>query len=188
MLIDTDDKNIIDDYLSNGSNNAATRLIRKYEKFVFAIALRYTGSYDDAEDLTQEVFIKALNNLKKFKQDSSLKTWLYRITVNTCITFMRKKKITTFFRLDDNSDAIKKQKDFSPEQYYIADELERKFLDELSKLPEKQRETFALRYFDNLSYEEISKLLGTSVGGLKANYFQAIKKLSEKLKSEKLYG
>jgi len=187
-LIDKDDKNIIDDYLSNGSNNAATRLIRKYEKFVFAIALRYTGSYDDAEDLTQEVFIKALNNLKKFKQDSSLKTWLYRITVNTCITFMRKKKITFFFRLDDNSDAIKKQKDFSPEQYYIADELERKFLDELSKLPEKQRETFALRYFDNLSYEEISKLLGTSVGGLKANYFQAIKKLSEKLKSEKLYG
>ncbi|MCX8010107.1 MAG: RNA polymerase sigma factor, partial [Ignavibacteria bacterium] len=93
-----------------------------------------------------------------------------------------------FFRLDDNSDAIKKQKDFSPEQYYIAHELERKFLDEISKLPEKQRETFALRYFDNLSYEEISKLLGTSVGGLKANYFQAIKKLSEKLKSEKSYG
>ncbi|HOQ48301.1 MAG TPA: RNA polymerase sigma factor [Candidatus Kapabacteria bacterium] len=183
-MIDSEDKNIIEEYITNGSNNAATRLIRKYEKFVFAIALRYVASYDDAEDLTQEVFIKVLNNLKKFKQDSSLKTWLYRITVNACITFVRKKKITSFFRLDDNSDVIKKQKEFSPEQYYIADELERKFLNELTKLPEKQRETFALRYFDNLSYEEISQLLGTSVGGLKANYFQAIKKLSEKLKSE----
>ena len=183
-MIDSEDKNIIEEYITNGSNNAATRLIRKYEKFVFAIALRYVASYDDAEDLTQEVFIKALNNLKKFKQDSSLKTWLYRITVNACITFVRKKKITSFFRLDDNSDVIKKQKEFSPEQCYIADELERKFLNELTKLPEKQRETFALRYFDNLSYEEISQLLGTSVGGLKANYFQAIKKLSEKLESE----
>jgi len=103
-LIDGEDKNIIEEYITNGSNNAATRLIRKYEKFVFAIALRYVASYDDAEDLTQEVFIKALNNLKKFKQDSSLKTWLYRITVNACITFVRKKKITSFFRLDDNSD------------------------------------------------------------------------------------
>lgn len=183
-MIELEEKYLIQDYIANKSNQAATQLIRKYQKFVFAVALRYVGSYDDAEDLTQEVFIKALNNLHKFNQKSSLKTWLYKITVNTCFTFLRKKKIMSFFRIDDNNDVIKKQKDFSPEQYYLGNELERKFLEELAKLPEKQRETFALRYFENLSYEEISKLLGTSVGGLKANYFQAVKKLSEKLKSE----
>lgn len=183
-MLDQEEKYIIQEYIANKSNKAATQLIRKYQKFVFAVALRYVGSYDDAEDLTQEVFIKALNNLHKFNQNSSLKTWLYRITVNTCLSFIRKKKLMSFLRIDDNNDVIKKQKDFSPEQYYLGNELERRFLLELTKLPEKQRETFALRYFDNLSYEEISKLLGTSVGGLKANYFQAIKKLSEKLRSE----
>jgi len=187
-LLDQEEKHIIQEYIANKSNKAATQLIRKYQKFVFAVALRYVGSYDDAEDLTQEVFIKALNNLHKFNQNSSLKTWLYRITVNTCLSFIRKKKLMSFLRIDDNNDVIKKQKDFSPEQYYLGNELERRFLLELTKLPEKQRETFALRYFDNLSYEEISKLLGTSVGGLKANYFQAIKKLSEKLRSEILNG
>lgn len=187
-MLDQEEKHIIQEYIANKSNKAATQLIRKYQKFVFAVALRYVGSYDDAEDLTQEVFIKALNNLHKFNQNSSLKTWLYRITVNTCLSFIRKKKLMSFLRIDDNNDVIKKQKDFSPEQYYLGNELERRFLLELTKLPEKQRETFALRYFDNLSYEEISKLLGTSVGGLKANYFQAIKKLSEKLRSEILNG
>jgi len=187
-LLDQEEKHIIQEYIANKSNKAATQLIRKYQKFVFAVALRYVGSYDDAEDLTQEVFIKALYNLHKFNQNSSLKTWLYRITVNTCLSFIRKKKLMSFLRIDDNNDVIKKQKDFSPEQYYLGNELERRFLLELTKLPEKQRETFALRYFDNLSYEEISKLLGTSVGGLKANYFQAIKKLSEKLRSEILNG
>jgi len=187
-LLDQEEKYIIQEYIANKSNKAATQLIRKYQKFVFAVALRYVGSYDDAEDLTQEVFIKALYNLHKFNQNSSLKTWLYRITVNTCLSFIRKKKLMSFLRIDDNNDVIKKQKDFSPEQYYLGNELERRFLLELTKLPEKQRETFALRYFDNLSYEEISKLLGTSVGGLKANYFQAIKKLSEKLRSEILNG
>lgn len=187
-MLDQEEKYIIQEYIANKSNKAATQLIRKYQKFVFAVALRYVGSYDDAEDLTQEVFIKALYNLHKFNQNSSLKTWLYRITVNTCLSFIRKKKLMSFLRIDDNNDVIKKQKDFSPEQYYLGNELERRFLLELTKLPEKQRETFALRYFDNLSYEEISKLLGTSVGGLKANYFQAIKKLSEKLRSEILNG
>lgn len=187
-MLDQEEKHIIQEYIANKSNKAATQLIRKYQKFVFAVALRYVGSYDDAEDLTQEVFIKALYNLHKFNQNSSLKTWLYRITVNTCLSFIRKKKLMSFLRIDDNNDVIKKQKDFSPEQYYLGNELERRFLLELTKLPEKQRETFALRYFDNLSYEEISKLLGTSVGGLKANYFQAIKKLSEKLRSEILNG
>lgn len=183
-MLEIEDKNIIDEYLANGSNRAATELIRKYQKFVFSVALRYVNSYDDAEDLTQEVFIKALKSLSKFNQKSSFKTWLYRITVNTCLTFLRKKKFMSLLRLDDNYDVVTKQKDFSPEQYYIGNELEHRFLQELAKLPEKQRETFALRYFENMSYEEISQLLGTSVGGLKANYFQAVKKLAEKLKSE----
>ena len=177
--------NIIDEYISSGSDKAATQIIRTHQKFVFAVALRFLNSYEDAEDITQEVFIKALQNLKKFNRKSSLKTWLYRITVNSCINYKRKKSIFSVFSRSHDADLDNiKGSAYSPEQSYLGAELETRFLAELAKLPEKQRETFALRYFENMTYEEISAMIGTSVGGLKANYFQAVKKLAEKLNKD----
>lgn len=183
------DREIIDEYVSGNRERAATAFVRKYQNFVFSIALRYLKSYDDADDAAQEVFIKALKSVHKFRADSSLKTWLYRITQNVCTNISRKKKFTSFFGSgsEENDEYLNiPDTGQNPEQKFLSAEFEDKFMGILNRLPEKQRETFALRYFDELPYEEISKLLGTSVGGLKANYFQAVKKLADYLKDEKI--
>lgn len=181
------DNQIISEYVSGNRDIAATAFVRKYQKFVYSVALRYIKDEDDAYDVSQDVFIKALNNLHKFRQESSIKTWLYKITANTSKTHLRKKKLLAFFKFIDRDevDLENLQVSYETPSKNIEDkEFENNFLRILDKLPDKQRETFALRYFDNLSYEEISNLLGTSIGGLKANYYQAVKKLTALLKKE----
>jgi RNA polymerase sigma-70 factor (ECF subfamily) len=183
------DKEIIEEYVNGNREKAATAFVRKYQNFVFSTALRYLKSYDDADDAAQEVFIKALDSVHKFRGDSGLKTWLYRITQNVCTNISRKRRFTSIFKSDnEENDEYLNIPDTgqNPEQRFLSEEFEDKFMKVLNRLPEKQRETFALRYFDELPYEEISKLLGTSVGGLKANYFQAVKKLAGYLKDEKI--
>lgn len=180
----------IEEYNSTGSDRAATAFVRSYQNFVFSTALRYIKNYDDADDIAQEVFIKALNSLSRFEGKSSVKTWLYRITVNICHNYSRRKSLLSFIpwvknsndENDDNTEIEISSNELTPDAVFEANELEEIFIKSLGKLPEKQRETFALRYFEELPYEEISELLGTSVGGLKANYFQAVKKLSVLLK------
>ncbi|MFH1049751.1 MAG: RNA polymerase sigma factor [bacterium] len=191
LVLDSD-KEILQELESGNSERGATAFVRKYQNFVFSTALRYLKSYDDADDAAQEVFIKALKNIKQFREESSLKTWLYRITFNVSTNMLRKKKIFGFFKGSPDTDNEFEDEWYNladsspnPEQKYINAEFEDRFLKLLMKLPEKQRETFALRYFDELPYEDISKLLGTSVGGLKANYFQATKKLAVYLKDSK---
>jgi len=176
------DQDIINEYCSGDSNRAATLFVRKHQKFVYSIALRYLRSHDDADDATQEVFIRALKNLKSFRGESSIQTWLYRITINICSNLVRKRKFISLFSREDGSEIELESDTISPQQHFENKDFEKHFERMLRQLPEKQRETFALRYFDELSYEEISKMLGTSVGGLKANYFQAVQKLTKLLK------
>jgi RNA polymerase sigma-70 factor (ECF subfamily) len=166
---------------SETSNAAANEFVRKYQKFVYTTALRYLKNTDDAYDASQEVFIKALKAIKSFRGDSSVSTWLYRITMNVCSGMKRKEKLRTFVGLDSVAETAESR--FTPAQIAENSDFDRKFEAILAQLPEKQRETFMLRYFDELSYEEISQLLGTSVGGLKANYFQAVKKIAHYLKN-----
>lgn len=178
-LLYENEQAIIQDYRETGSQRAATAFVRQYQKFVYSVALRYLHNHDDADDAAQEAFIKALKNLNKFQGNANIKTWLYRITANICINMLRKKKVLSIFTSSadaDYSEAIKDE--LTPEQDYQNKEFERNFKTLLNRLPEKQRETFALRYFENMPYEEISKMLGTSVGGLKANYYQAVKKIA----------
>jgi RNA polymerase sigma-70 factor (ECF subfamily) len=177
------DFELINDYLADKSNDAARILVEKYRKIVFATALRYTHSYDDAEDLSQEVFIKAFTNLHTFNFNSSLQTWLYRITVNTFLNQKAKSNIDNTRQRDNAVELESVLVDtINPEQEYEYKELLNKFEDALQQLPERQREVFCLRYYDEMKYEEISELLGTTVGGLKANYYYAVKKLTEILK------
>lgn len=178
---------LINEFITTRSEKSLNNIIKTYKKFVYATALRYIENYDDADDITQEVFIKVYNNLDKFKGNSSFKTWLYRITVNLSINFLRKKKIFRFFSLDNKEINENFQIDFATPDKVLEDkEFNTKFLSIIAKLPEKQRETFALRYYEEMPYEEISKLLGTSVGGLKANYHQAVKKITNMMKSSDL--
>lgn len=180
------DREIIEEFVKGNVEQAANEFVRKYKNFVYLVAFRYLKNYDDAEDVTQEVLIDAIQKLKYFRQESSLKTWLYRIAVNKSKNLLRKKKLLTFIRFGSSSnDEEEKELDFpdiSQNNKVESKELEEKFLEVVANLPEKQREVFSLRYFDNLSFNEISQMLGTSVGGLKANYFHAVRKIASALK------
>jgi RNA polymerase sigma-70 factor, ECF subfamily len=167
---------------STSSNAAANEFVRKYQKFVYATALRYLKNSDDAYDASQEVFIKALKSIGGFRGESSLSTWLYRITMNICFGMKRKEKLRQFVGLDDVAET-ESSYGFTPDQEAENNDFHARFDALLAQLPEKQRQTFVLRYFDELSYEEISQMLGTSVGGLKANYFHASKKLAHLLQN-----
>ncbi len=181
------DSALVKEYIETGSHRAANEIIRTYRKFVFATALRYVEDYDDADDVAQDVFIRAFDSLAKFEGKSSMKTWLYKITVNISLNYIRKRKILSIFSFGSNENESGYASDtVLPDQSLENSEFERDFLKILSELPEKQRETFALRYFDELSYEEISKLLGTSIGGLKANYHQAVKKITNRINDIRL--
>lgn len=164
------------------SNEAMTLMVSRFKRFIHSVAMRYVKDEEDAKDITQEVFIKAFHSLKTFRRDSKIQTWLYAITRNLCLNAIDKKKrkgnVIQFddvdISSDDTSDRLIKESEFS--------ELFKKCM---AILPEKQRETFILRHVEELSYEEISEMLGTSIGGLKANYFQAVQKLSQYLSSKK---
>jgi RNA polymerase sigma-70 factor (ECF subfamily) len=187
LLTIENDSELIEEYLESKSEIAANTFVRKYQKFVFATAFRYLKNNNDAEDATQEAFIKALGNLHKFRKESSLNTWLYRIVSNISKNMLRKRKVMSIFSYKDETEEFYDiaSSEPNPEKQFENKEFEAKFLKALDSLPAKQRETFALRYYEELPYEEISKMLGTSVGGLKANYFQAVKKLGKLLKGEK---
>jgi RNA polymerase sigma-70 factor (ECF subfamily) len=164
------------------SHEAMSILMSSYKRFVHSTAMRYLKDVEDAKDITQEVFIKAYHSLDYFRGDSKIQTWLYSITRNLCLNALDKKKRkgnmivmdTLDISSDDKSDKLVNESEFS-----------KFFKDCMSILPEKQRETFILRHIEELTYEEISEMLGTSVGGLKANYYQAVQKLSQYLSSKK---
>ena len=174
-----DEYELIDDFVKNGSHQSANILIRKHQNMVYLTALRYLKNIHYAEDLTQDVMVKAIKNLSSFKKNSSFSTWLYTITVNSAKNALKKKKLLSYFSFNDYVEDFYNipVNEINGHQKLENEEFNLQFYKALDKLPEKQRETFALRYFEELPYEEISKLLGTSVGGLKANYFQAVKKL-----------
>lgn len=177
-----DDKVLIDRFLE-GDETAFNTLFEKYKQKIYLTAYRLLGNHEDANDITQETLIKIYKELKNFRNESSLYTWIYRITTNLSLNLLKKKKLRSFFDFDDVDEWLFKDERQSPELSFRENELSNKIQEALKKLPEKQRTVFTLRYYDELSYEEISKILGTSVGALKANYFHAVNKLQKELKN-----
>lgn len=181
-LLYDNDLEIVNEYCHSKSDRAANALIRKYSSFVYFTALRFVQNEHDAEDISQDVFLKVLSKLHTFRKESNLQTWIYSITANHSKNFIRKQTFRKFLRIDKEvSFDIEDKYQINPYDNIVNKEGNELLLMELMKLPEKQREVFSLRYFEDLSYKEISELLGTSMGGLKANYFHAVKKLSSKL-------
>lgn len=181
-LLYDNDQEIVNEYCESKSDRAANALIRKYSSFVYFTALRFVQNEQDAEDISQDVFVKVLSKLHTFKNESNLQTWIYSITANQSKNYLRKQSLRKFLRIDkEASFDIEDKYQNTPYENIDNEEANRLLIETLSTLPEKQREVFSLRYFEEFSYNEISELLGTSVGGLKANYFHAVKKLSSKL-------
>lgn len=158
------------------------QLIETYQRAVYQVIRRMVLIHEDADDLTQNTFIKAYKALDRFEGNSTLFTWLYRIATNESLTFLEKKKKRYFFSLEDHQEKLEAYVDQSPS--LSGEEIQLKLQKSLLKLPDKQRLVFHLKYEEELSYEEISQITGTSIGALKASYHHAVKKIEHALNQE----
>jgi RNA polymerase sigma-70 factor (ECF subfamily) len=172
-----EDKEIKAIIKEQGKNAAFEIIISRHNQNVYWQVRRMVVDHEDANDLTQDIFIKAWKYLDKFRWDSRLSTWLYRIAVNETLNFIKKQKKYAASSLEDYENSLSSKLD--SEELFSGDEIQKRLQKALLKLPEKQRLVFNLRYFDEMPYEEMSKVLGKSVGGLKANYHHAVKKIEE---------
>lgn len=177
------DKHLDDKELLFQFNQAATKeraytgIIKKYQEKLYWHIRRMVVEHEDANDVLQNMFIKVWKGLENFREDSQLYTWLYRIATNESLTFIEQKKKRSSLSLSDVesglSNSLKADKDFDPKK------IEWKLQLAIQQLPEKQRVVFSLRYYDEMPYEEMSRVLETSEGALKASYHHAVKKIED---------
>lgn len=169
-----------------GESFAFKELFEMYSGMVFNVCIRMLSSREDAEDVTQDVFFTAYKSLKKFRAESKLSTWLYRIAVNLSLNFQRKKKINRWLSLDfileSKPDEIPHSQAGNPLKDLENAESERIVQDAVNSLPENQRVAVILRRYENLSYEEISKIMKCSISSVESYLFRAKENLYKKLK------
>jgi RNA polymerase sigma-70 factor, ECF subfamily len=171
------DYELVNSFLA-GSESAFNLIVKKYQKKIYWHARQMLGNHLDADEVTQEVLIVMYNKLRNFNFNSSLYTWIYKIVSTRSLNQIRKKQVKRFFSIDEHEDFDLQDNHDIVEDIANKEKLD-KVKDVLQKIPPKQREIFIMRNFDDLSYEEISKITGKSIGGLKANYFHALKKVLE---------
>lgn len=151
-------------------------LVSQYSEALYWKIRRIVIDHDDADDVLQNTFVKAWSNLNTFQGKSSLITWLYRIAINEALDFMRRKKQATCVSADDAPSVASR---LLADEYFDGDEMQAMLQEAVSKLPDVQRTVFTLKYFDDMKYSEISKILNTSEGALKASYHLAVKKITD---------
>lgn len=166
-----------------GDNAGFNELVRRYQEKVYWIARRVVGSHEDADDVVQDVFIRVYDALKEFRAESGFYTWLYRITVNVALNALRKKRIKEFVRYEEVEETLEGDAD-GTDAGLLRKEYESILEKAIERLPPKQKAVFMMRYYDEMSYEEMAGILDKSVGGLKANYFHALKKIQAYMRSE----
>ena len=167
----------------SGKRRAFTELMRRYQQRVYWVARRIVGTHEDADDIAQETFVKAFTALGDFRGESSFFTWLYRIAVNLSLNAVRKKQLVNYLRESEIINRIFPSSE-DPSRDVEFKETQSRLEEAVAQLPEKQRAVFVMRYYDELSYEEISEVMKTSVGGLKANFFHALRKVREYMTNE----
>jgi RNA polymerase sigma factor (sigma-70 family) len=174
-----DDKTLLDQFRHPSTKEKAyTALVRKYQEKLYWHVRRILVSHDDTNDVLQNVFIKVWNGLENFREDSQLYTWLYRIATNECLSFLdQKKRKTADYSLSDIETTLENR--VHADSNFDAKKLEWQLQLAIQQLPEKQRLVFNLRYYDEMPYEEMSRVLGTSEGALKASYHHAARKIEE---------
>jgi RNA polymerase sigma factor (sigma-70 family) len=155
-------------------------IVDEYQQRLYWHIRKMVTNHDDANDVLQDVFVKIWKALPKFKGDSKFFTWAYRISTNESITFINKRKVDASF--EDVAYAV--SQNLEADAFFDGNEAKRKLHAAVAALPEKQKAVFNLKYFEELKYEDISKILDTSVGGLKASYHHAVKKIEEFIKHD----
>ena len=156
-------------------------IVKEYSEQLYWQIRRMVLSHDDANDILQNTFIKAWMNIDYFRGEAKMSTWLYRIALNECLTFLNKQRASNQLSIDDTHIEMIEKLETDP--YFDGDETQKIFLKAVHALPEKQQMVFNLKYFKEMKYEEISEILGTSIGALKASYHHAVKKIEKYLKA-----
>lgn len=154
-------------------------LMHRYQQRLYGHIRRMVYSHDDANDVLQNCLLKAYRHLDRFQGQSALYTWLYRIATNETLTFLKRQQRRSARTVSDGDAAAGAQ--LQAEAAVDGEAVQRQLAEALDKLPSRQRQVFVLRYYDELSYQEMADILGTSVGSLKASYHHAVKKIEHYL-------
>ena len=180
-MVELDDRQLLELYRAGEAEKMFNEMVRRYHSRIYWVARRMVKSHEDADDIAQEVFVRAHTALKDFRGEANIYTWLYRIAVNLSINHLRKQKVRKLVDITEYLGFL--SKDAEQDKEMIHDENVSLIQQAIETLPEKQRAVFIMRYYDELPYEQISAILGTSVGGLKANFHHAVKKIAAFVKA-----
>lgn len=176
------DKELLIQFRNEATRHQAfTLLMKKYQKQVYWHIRRIVIVHDDADDVVQNVFVKVWKSLENFKEESQLFTWLYRIATNESLTFLKQKKASLHVEYESVEQYLSNT--MADSTYFKGEDIQLKLQQAILTLPEKQRLVFNMKYFEELQYDEMSKILETSVGALKASYHHAVKKVEEFIKA-----
>ena len=156
---------------------AFNEVMRLYSEPLYWQVRRMVENHDDANDILQNTFLKAWQSVEGFRGDAKLSTWLYKIALNEAITFLARERMRPSLSLDDEESHLVNL--IESDEYVDGDELALKLRKVVASLPEKQRLVFNMKYYDEMKYEQMSEILGTSVGALKASYHLAVKKIEQ---------
>jgi RNA polymerase sigma-70 factor (ECF subfamily) len=176
------DREIIYILRSGQYEMAFNALVKQYSERLYWHVRRFLCCHEDTDDLLQDIFVKIWKGLPSFRADSQIFTWIYRIATNEVLNHLRKGRILSVIRLDSPAENLIRKIDDDP--YFNGDALQRELQKAIQKLPDKQKLVFNLRYFDEMKYEEISEITGTSVGALKASYHHAYNKIKAELEEK----
>ncbi|HYF31953.1 MAG TPA: sigma-70 family RNA polymerase sigma factor [Chitinophagaceae bacterium] len=178
MAVTTQDSELLHQFRNPGTREQGfTAIIKKYQEKLYWHVRRMVVEHDDANDVLQNIFIRVWNGLENFREDSQLYTWLYRIATNECLTFLEQQKKRSAVSLSEVESGLSNK--IKADKFFDPNKLEWKLQLAIQQLPEKQRIVFNLRYYDEMPYEEMSRILETSEGALKASYHHAVKKIED---------
>ena len=178
MTEEFSDQELLEKFREEGSRHYAFNLlVKKYQQRLYWHIRRIVIDHDDSNDIIQNVFIKVWKALDGFRNDSQLYTWLYRTATNESITFLNSKKKRFTISFDDVEHELSHH--LASDPLFTGDKIQLKLQQAILSLPPQQRLVFNMKYFDGLKYEQIAEILNTSVGGLKANYHHAVKKIEK---------
>jgi RNA polymerase sigma factor (sigma-70 family) len=183
-LTNLDDQSLLVAFRNEATKEKAfSELIKRYQERLYWHVRRMVINHDDANDILQNVFIKVWKSLADFREEANFYTWLYRIGTNETLTYLEQQKRRSSVSISDDEDGGGISNRLKSEQGYDANKIEWKLQQGIQSLPEKQRVVFNLRYYDEMPYEKMSEILGTSEGALKASYHHAVKKIEAFLKA-----
>lgn len=177
-----DDRDLLEKLRNEKTRNLAFQsLVKQYQERLYWHIRKIVMDHDDADDVLQNTFLKVWRNLDKFREESTLFTWLYRIATNESLTFISSVKKRSFLPMNETSEFL--MNNLMADEYFEGDEIQMKLQQAILTLPEKQRIVFNMKYFDEMKYEEMSEVLETSVGALKASFHHAVKKVEDFMKN-----